>query len=233
MIAIISSTIKPSSDNEKFVSFYSPEERLEQTKYTITRLHESGFDSIFLVDNSPSLDLAQLQKLLQDFPKVKVYHLQQYQFINKGINELLMLLYLIKYLPSDQVIFKISGRYHPSSQFTKPQFVDLAVKSYDFNKKNGTVSTRGYWVKNAETLHRFLLECLTECSAYPERIVGIKSMMRLFLGNKNGINQRLNISIEFAAANILKVGNYQVNLLDRIGIVGYVAGVGQVEEITE
>jgi hypothetical protein len=233
MIAIISSTIKPVIKNEKAISFYSFEERLDQTKLTLVRLKEAGFDLIFLADNSPLLDQSELEKLLQDFKGVVIFHLRQYQFSNKGINELLMLLFLTGQLPPNEIIFKISARYYLSPEFKKPDFVDFAVKQYDFKRKTGTISTRGYWVKNTETLHRFLLSCFDELFAYPERIVGLKSLFRLLFVKKNVIDEPLNISIEFAAANVLKAGNYQVRLLDRIGIEGLVAGANNIEKITE
>ena len=111
--------------------------------------------------------------------------------------------------------------------------MDFAVKDYNYYKKNGTISTRGYWVKNAKTMERFLLSCLEELSAYPERIVGVKSLLRLLFAKKNGSDKRLNISIEFAAANVLKAGTYQVNLLNKLGIEGLVAGADSIEKITE
>jgi hypothetical protein len=223
MIAVVSSTIKPLIKEDKSLSFYSFDERLEQTRQTLTRLLECGFDSISLVDNSPLLDQSQLQQLLSDFPEVKVYHLLQYQFLNKGINELLMLLFLIERLPPDQNIFKISGRYYPSQDFKKPDFVDFAVRAYYFKEKSGVVTTRGYWVKDAATFHQFLLWCLDELFAYPERIVGVKSLYKKLFVEKNP-DDPLNISIEFAAANVLKSGYYNVTLLDNIGIEGLLAG---------
>jgi hypothetical protein len=233
MIAVVSSTIKPQIKNGKAVSLFSFEERLEQTKLTLVRLHEHGFEQVFLVDNSPQLNQPQLAELLRDFPDVKVFHLQQYQFLNKGVNELLMMLYLIQYLPADNPIFKISGRYCPSVEFRKPDFADFAFKPYHYHKKNGIVSTRGYWIKNAQIFERFLLSCLDELFAYPERVVGIKSLLRLLFVEKNVIGNPLNISIEFAAANVLKAGKYKVQLLDSMGIEGLIAGAGTYEKITE
>ena len=230
MVAIVSSTIKPLV--EKAVSFYSFEERLAQTLLTLVRLRDAGFDRVLLADNSPTLSQEELERLLQDFPDINVYYIPQYQFLNKGINELLMLLFLIRHIPPNQEIFKISGRYFPTRDFFKPAFTDFAFKAYDLNKKTGTVSTRGYWAKDAATLQGFLLRCLEEHFSYPTRVVGIKSMFRqVFSTNKMG--NRVNISIEFAAANILKADNYKILLLDNIGIEGYVAGSNKVEKLIE
>ncbi|MEO6852040.1 MAG: hypothetical protein ABI203_06690 [Mucilaginibacter sp.] len=233
MIAVVSSTIKPAPNDQRSVSCYPFEERLKQTKLTLAGLRDCGFKSIFLVDNSASMDGHELEALLSDFPEVNIYHLQQYQFLNKGVNELLMMLFLIQYLPPNENIFKISGRYYPGDKFKRPNFADFAVKDYQYRMKNGTISTRGYWVKDAGTYHRFLLSCMDELFAYPERITGLKSLFRLLFVKKDVVDDPLNISIEFAAANVLKAGKYKVSLLDAIGIEGYIAGYEPNKKITE
>jgi hypothetical protein len=228
MIALVSSTIKPST--KVGVSLYSYEERLEQTKLTITRLTEHGFTEIFLIDNSHELDQQQLEKLLPGFNNLKVYHIRHYQFTNKGLNELLMLLYLTDVIPLNRQIFKISGRYYPVEGFQKPDFIDFAVKWYDPDKKLGAVSTRGYWIKDAQTLQQFLLRCLQEWSVYSYRITGPVSLAKRLI-KKN--TEPLNISIELAAANVFRIFRYKVTLLENIGIEGLVAGVGHYEKISE
>lgn len=234
MIAVITSTIKPSAYHDSSRSFYSFTERLEQTKTTLVQLKECGFEKVFLVDNSPLLNQSELQQLLLDFPDVQIYHLQQYQFENKGVNEILMLLFIAAHLPAGQNIFKISGRYYPSSLFKKPAFKDFAFKQYNYKKRTGTISTRGYWVKDAQLLETFLLSTLNEVFAYPERIHGIKSFYKKFeqiFFNKAAVPY--NISIEFAGANVLKRGNYHISFLNHIGIEGLVAGADHVEKIIE
>jgi hypothetical protein len=232
MIAVVTSTIKPPTAYQK--SFYSFAERLEQTKTTLKRLEECGFTSIFLIDNSPLLNQTELQQLLHDFPNVQLYHLQQYHFDNKGINELLMLLYLTQHLPLNQPVFKLSGRYYPTASFKKPEFCDFAVKEYQYKKRNGTISTRGYWVKNTIILQTFLLNCLNEIFVYPERITGFRSLLVKL--EKKIFNKEitpLNISLEFAAANVLKRSSYSINFLPTIGVEGLIAGATQMERITE
>jgi hypothetical protein len=234
MIAVVSSTIKPREESGQKRSFYSFEMRLNQTRQTLTRLQECGFSTIYLVDNSPSLDQHALQKMLTDFSSVKVYHILQYQFTNKGINELLMLLFIAEHLTPNEPIFKISGRYYPTPSFVIPHFTDFAIKGYDYVSKKGTISTRGYWVKDAKTMQYFLQCCLTEVFTYPQRIVGIRSLLN---NTAQMIFKRpftpVNTSIEFAAANILKKGKYEVTQLSGIGIEGLVAGAVQHEKITE
>jgi len=231
MIAVVTSTIKPGTQDRSFFSF---EERLAQTKRTLTQLQAHGFSEIYIIDNSPALNLESLKELLKEFRNVNAYHILQFQFNNKGINELLMLLFLTDFLPAEGKIFKISGRYYPTASFFEPQFEDFAVRPYHYKKRTGTISTRAYWVKDASTMKKFLQNCLIEVNAYPERIVGLKSLgknlAKIFLKTKTS---PINISIEFAAANVLKNENYQVNLLEHIGIEGRVAGAGQLEKITE
>ena len=235
MIAVITSTIKPSAgDGQDIKSYYSYEERLVQTRATLSGLQSNGFDDLFLVDNSPFLNHIQLKELLSDFPQVKLFHIHQYQFVNKGVNELLMLLFIVKYLPAGENIFKISGRYYPTQLFRKPGFKDIAFKGYDFKNKTGTISTRAYWIKDAITFEGFLLKYLNEVFAYPERIVGARSLLKKF--NKlflKKMGESLNISIEFAAANVLKTGPYNITELDMINIEGLVAGASYKEKITE
>ncbi len=234
MIAVVTSTIKPVVENNPKRSFYTFAERLEQTKQTLTQLAACAFTAVYIIDNSPSLNQLELQQLLIDFPQVQVYHIQEYQFENKGINELLMLLYLCKHLPANQNIFKISGRYYPLAHFKKPNFSDFAVKSYHYHTRTGTISTRAYWVKDSEVLNQFLLSCLDEVFTYPKRVTGIRSLYNQFgqVFLNKAINP-INISIEFAAANVLKNGNYKATLVNNIGIEGLVAGADHIEKITE
>ena len=233
MIAIVSSTIQPLANPGQTISFYTFEERIEQTKQTLTALRRCGFTKIFLVDNSPLLARGQIQSVLAGFPELEVHHLLQYQFQNKGINELLMLLYMVAYLPANKNIFKISGRYCPDPSFVKPEFNDFAIKGYRYHSKLGTISTRGYWVKDTEVMHRFLLGSLNEIFSYPRRIVGLRSLYNKMKGVLGKHPPLINISIEFAAANTLKRENYRVTLLDHLGIEGYIAGADKMERITE
>src|SRR3569833_1614960 len=138
MIAVVSSTIKPVIKTREIANIYGFEDRLEQTKHTIARLLQVGFDEIYLVDNSPLLSQPQLQNLLQGYENVNLYHVPQYQFRNKGINELLMLLYATQFLPPNENIFKISGRYYPAENFEQPNKKDFAVKGHNYDKKTAT-----------------------------------------------------------------------------------------------
>ncbi|PAW93476.1 hypothetical protein CKK33_08225 [Mucilaginibacter sp. MD40] len=232
MIAVITSTLQPGNKSTR--GFYNDNERLAQTLQTVKSLYQHGFEHVYLVDNSPSLTEADLQSIFTGSRHLNVYHTNQYQFDNKGINEILMLLLLSEHLPKDQPIFKISGRYCLTEHFTVPDFPAFAVKGYEYHSRNGAVSTRGYWVKDADKLQCFLKDCLTEVFAYPERIVGIRSLIKktIQLAFKKPYIP-VNASIEFAAANVLKRGKLNVALLPQLGIRGLVAGNNQREEIIE
>ena len=232
MIAVVTSTVKPADGIN--AGLYSYENRLLQTKKTLTQLQQHGFEAIYMIDNSPSLDQSVLLKIFADFNTVKFYHVVQYQFANKGINELLMLLYISDKVVPNVPVFKISGRYSPTSLFNTHPFADFAVKGYDFYSRSGVISTRGYWVKDAGTLQRFLLSCLQEIFAYPQRITGIRSFInkacRAFFNKKFS---PVNISVEFAAANVLKKEKYKVTQVTHMGIEGMVAGSDKLEQLTE
>jgi len=228
MIAVITSTIKPSTDK----TYYTYEERLEQTIGTIKSLRRAGFSKIYLVDNSPLLNTDELTRLLKD-KDVEAYHIDQYQFSNKGINELLMLLYIYPRLAQNETIFKISGRYTVTPGFEKPAFEYMAVRSFDFNGKNSVISTRAYWVKNAQLFEAFLNDTLREVFAYPERVVGLRSFLKKFKNNFRQQGNTLNISIEFAAAQVLKRNGFKVTELKNLHIEGWVAGSDKPEKIIE
>jgi hypothetical protein len=229
MIAVITSTIKPAENK----SYYSYEERLEQTTGTIVSLRQAGFNKIYLVDNSPALSIEQLRQLIKDDENLEVHHVDQYQFTNKGINELLMLLYICPHLPVNDTIFKISGRYVVTSGFEKPNFDDFAVRSFHLSGNNKVISTRAYWVKNTLLFEDFLNATLREVFAYPERVVGIRSLLNKIKSSINKKTSLVNVSIEFAAANVLKRSNYNVSFLDKLKIEGLVAGSDRPEKIIE
>jgi len=233
MIAVVSSTIQPSIKDPRVINRYTYKERLNQTIETVDKLVDSGFRAIFLVDNSPELDTPRLKEILNGFPLVQPFHIRQFQFGNKGINELLMLLFLTDFLPQNETIFKISGRYYPITGFVKPEFQDFACKGYQFTNKNGIISTRGYWVKNSAIYQQFLMACLEEVFAYPERIVGPRSVMRVFFKKMRDSDHRFGISIEFAAANVLKSAAFDVTFVTQLGIEGLVAGSNYEEIIRE
>ncbi len=235
MIALISSCIKPFNPaNGTVKSFVNFDDRLKQTIYTIETLNTYPFSEIYLLDNSHDYDYAELVGLAGN--KLKIVNFKQYQFTNKGINELLMLLAIVDELPDNEPIFKISGRYYPNQYFNCAiaDGYDFKIVANDLYSKKGTISTRAYFVANKNIYKEFLLKCLNEVFIYPQRIVGIRSVL-------NTIKQLLkpstptqsNTSIEFASARVLKSGKYKLQFTDKMGIEGKIAGFEQADTISE
>ena len=229
MIAIITSTLQPA----KGKSYFSFEDRVLQTKESLLKLQGAGFHQVFLIDNSDTLDQYQVEQLLADFPFVEKFHCRQYQFENKGINELLMLLALCREIPSETPVFKISGRYYPNEHFSQPDFKDVAVKGEHFYNRTGIISTRAYWVKNKDLLKEILLKTLDVIYTYNHEVTDLKALFKAFLKLVGLKTIPLNLSIEFAMATALKAGNYHILFLNPIGLEGYIAGGDHLHQIKE
>jgi hypothetical protein len=233
MIAVITSCINPKTMPSITRSFFSLEERELQTIQTLERLKSAGFKQIILADNSYDYDYSKLNDAIEN---VNVIHLKQYQFLNKSINEALILLAVLDYIPSDTKIFKISGRYFPTDNFKleMDEGVDFKIKGFDFNGRRPVVSTRGYFVRDKIVYEEFLLSCLNEIYSYPYRIVGLRSLW-IFIKEffKPTLNTIPFISIEFAAARVLKKGQFKYELTDYLNIEGQIAGLKSKELIQE
>lgn len=235
MIALVTSCINPfkqQSDLSK--SYIDTEQRLNQTIATLNKLAAYDFNKIYLLDNSQSFDFS--LGLAETSAFLSVKHYQQYQFNNKGINELLLLLAILDELPDDEIIFKISGRYYPNEKFIcrLADGFDFKFKQYHFKSKKGAISTRGYFIRNKKVYEDFLLKCLNEVFAYPKRIVGLRSALNALNEIiKPLISAEYNTSIEFAAARVLKANAYKAELVDTIGIEGQIAGFKTLDLIKE
>ncbi len=214
-------------------SFFSLEERELQTINTLEKLKSAGFKQIILADNSAEYDFSKFGSAVDG---VQVIQLKQYQFANKSINEILILLSVLDDVPSDTKIFKISGRYFPTDNFKTEMddALDFKVKGFDFDTKRSTISTRGYFVKNKIVYEEFLLSCLNELYSYPYRIVGLRSFWNFI---QEFFNPKLKsgsyISVEFAAARVLKKGKFKYQLTDILNIKGHIAGLESKELIEE
>ncbi len=233
MIAIISSCINPKTMKARTRSFFSLAERELQTIQTLDQLKKVGFKQIILVDNSDHYDFSRLKSSIEN---VKVIHLKQYQFENKSINEILMILSILDEIPIGSKIFKISGRYFPRDDFKLDiiENIDFKIKGFDFQSRRPVISTRAYFVRNKEVYEAFLLSCLNEIYSYPYRIVGLRS---LWIFIKDFFKPRLRtistISIEFAAARVLKNGKFKFELTNDLNIEGQIAGLETKEFIKE
>ena len=233
MIAVITSCINPKKMTSTTRSFFSLEERELQTINTLKKLKEVGFKQIILADNSYEYDFSKLGSAIDD---VQIIRLQQYQFANKSINEILILLSILDYIPAGTKIFKISGRYFPVANFKLDMndTVDFKVKGFDFGGRKPVISTRGYFVRNKVVYEEFLLACLNEIYSYPYRVVGLRSFWR-FINEffKPKLKTSSNISVEFAAARVLKRGPFNFQLVDNLNIEGHIAGLKSKELIKE
>ncbi len=233
MIAIVTSCINPKEMPNLTRSFFSLEEREMQTIHTLKRLKEVGFKQIILADNSFDYDFSKLESVLDE---VKVIHLKQYQFINKSINEVLMLLSILDEIPENTKIFKISGRYFPSPNFNMEMSdeTDFKVKGFEFETKRAVITTRGYFVRNKVIYEEFLLNCLNEIYSYPYRVVGLGSLFKFIKEFfKPSLKKTTNVSVEFAAARALKMGKFKYTLIDNLNIEGQIAGLESKELIKE
>lgn len=233
MIAVITSCINPKDEITFTKSYFSLEEREAQTLKTINELSKIGFSQIILADNSYKYDFSKLQ--LQN-KNLKIIHFQQYQFENKSINEILILLSTLAHIPAATKIFKISGRYFPTDNFRAhlDDNIDFKVKGFDFDSNRPVISTRGYFVKNKVIYEQFLLSCLNEIYSYPYRVVGFRSFW-IFLIDfvKPKLRTMSYISVEFAAARVLKKGSFKYQLTDILHIEGQIAGLQTKELIKE
>jgi hypothetical protein len=226
MIAIITSTIAPASKNLFFEkrSSYSVEERLKQTLITVESLQKHGVNEIYLFDNSSIEDF---EKFKQYFENISIFNIPQYQFNNKSINEHLLILTGLIHLPDNQPIVKISGRYKLNDKFTFRDLekYDFILKTSEFEKSNGTISTRCLMVKNKKILEDVLTTSLFELFGYNLRVVGIRSginFLKSFLSPK--LNTEPTIAIELSMAKAIKYKKYHYQLVDLIGVEGLAAG---------
>lgn len=233
MIAVVTSCINPKSTKYLNRSYFSLEDREKQTVQTLKKLKEVGFRKIILADNSYEYDFSKLEKALTG---VELIHLLQYQFANKSINEILILLSILDHIPDHTQIFKISGRYYPTGNFEMKldNDIDFKVKPFDFNSRRPVISTRAYFVKDKEVYEEFLLNCLNEIYSYPYRIVGLRSLYTFIKEFFNPSVRKHNyISVEFAAARVLKYGKFKYSLTKMLNISGYIAGLKSRELIEE
>lgn len=233
MVALVTSTLCPS---DKAFSFFNEEERYSQTIQTVRKLSCKGFSEIYIFDNS-SKKINGNQFIHDSGCRVNFIQNCQYTFSNKGMNEALLILNNLNHLPANQPIFKISARYYPTDQFN-PEILrlvsaDFIGKGYNFTKREGLFSSRGYVVKNRNLLEKILVLAIEDMMAYGKGIYGVRSAINylrsLFVLQTGSPFQ---ISMEHAFARILKM-HFSYQLLENIGIEGYIAGAKQMELVSE
>lgn len=234
MIALVTSTLNPA----KAYSSFTPAERLDQTLNTLGKLYEADFTDVYFFDNS--IETTNLAAIAKNYPDVKIHHNPQYSFENKGLNESLLILNQIHQLPSDQPIFKISGRYYPTSAFSFLRYQELlkskeliGIGSHFHGHKTASFITRAYFIKDRGVLEDMLVLAVEEMISYSKGIHGIRSFLDAI---KNVISPTLGafyqLSLEQAFARIAKKkDNYM--LIDRLSIEGYIAGNAQKQFVSE
>lgn len=224
MVAFITSTIyPPSATYQNAISPYSNSERLLQTIETVQSLKKSGISKIILIDNSES----KYQDIIKShFTDTILISINQYQFKNRGLTEILMLLCALSQieLKEDEPILKISGRYLLTGEITSIN-ADFKFKGYNYKNNTGTVSTRCYLVKNKEVYIKLLKLALSEIYRYSLRSVGIRSVLAYLyqLIRPSSIDEPT-MSIEMAICKVLKYHKYEVEIVEKIGVEGYIGG---------
>lgn len=226
MLAIITSTIFPDeiSRNGDVRNVISPHLRLEQTLETITSLQEYGFNDIYLFDNSGDNWEKSADKCLAD---IHLFKINTYQFSNKGINEVLLLLQSLKHIPENTPILKLSGRYKILCDFKfEINGYDLAARYFKSPGGRFTMHTSCYLIRDKAFFEIFLKTSLEEHYAEYARANNKKSLRRFIKNNilKKGesfSDPPLPIEFSFATAiNIckLKYNNLKYNICE--GIAG-------------
>lgn len=230
MIAVVSSTLFP-GDGPAYGerrSAVAPEERVRQTQASVASLVRAGYPTIFLADNSTGAWPPGTEASLSP---ARVFRIQGvHEFRNKGLSELFMLLQLLKELPADVALLKLSGRYTLAANISdRLAGADVAAR---WDPVEGGISTRCYLVRDTSVFHRFLECTLNEVFGYPARIRGPRSFWRIV---RNSLRPDADAtryfdppeSIEQAAGRALQRGTFQVRRLDVLGVEGVLGGSGE------
>jgi hypothetical protein len=225
MIAIVTSTIFPlaATKHTQYRETISSSDRLDQTKQTIVSLKEHGFEKIYLFDNSGFQWGEGTEALL--YP-AEILKFNTFQFENKGLSELYMLLCGLVNIPENIPIFKISGRYTLNQKINNSLIFEYNFIGKFFDKDK-TISTRGYYFQDKQTMYRVLHLALNYVYAYPSKVVGPGSLLRII---QNAFNPNLekkfyesSISIErgiYKAIKECKLSTLQLEELNISGISG-------------
>jgi len=229
MIGVISSTIYPPEQpgHDGMRTWMSPEMRLQQTQQTVTSLLNAGISEIYLADNSGDQWIQSTANLLKP---AMVHVFKHYQYKNKGISELYLLLSILEYISSSIPILKISGRYTLEKSISHTIIdADIGGKFYRHGCHDYSLSTRCYVVRNKDVYKTFIERTLREVYRYQSRIVGIRSFVRilknsLFPGNDSYPYEDPRTSIEGAAARVLSIYQYRVNQIEMLGVNGQLGG---------
>jgi hypothetical protein len=230
VIAVVSSTLFPSDDpiygNRR--SALTSEERIRQTQASVESLVRCGYGPIFIADNSvggwrPETDAQLAPAQVHRFPSA-------YQFRNKGLSELFLLLQMVDELPPDEPLLKLSGRYSVRDNISA-QLNGADVAAF-WDPVNGGISTRCYMLRDRTVFKRLLEDTLNEEYGHATRISGPRSLVRII---RNSIRPAEDDSryfdppdsIEQAAARALARRGYRVQRLPALGVDGVVGSSGE------
>jgi hypothetical protein len=230
VIAVVSSTLFPSDrpiyGNQR--SALTSEERIRQTQASVESLVRYGYGPIFIADNSvedwpPQLDAQLAPARVHRFPST-------YQFQNKGLSELFLLLRMVDELPPDLPVLKLSGRYSLRDNISA-QLNGADVAAF-WDPVNGGISTRCYMVRDRAVFKRLLEDTLNEEYGHPTRIAGPRSLLRIV---RNSLRPAADDSryfdppdsIEQAAARAIERRGYKVHRLPALGIEGVGGSSGE------
>ncbi len=220
MIAIITSTIFPEAATIKtsYRESISCNDRLVQTIQTIKSLTDHNFSEIYLFDNSGFKWDKKVESQLQP---AKIIKFNTFQFDNKGLSELYMLLHGLSVIPNDIPILKISGRYLLNDKVNE-ELLRLNQFAGKFNKD--TISTRAYYFSSKNIMYEVLYAALNYMYAYKHKIVGFRSLFNViknaFFNNKNTSFYDTSISIEKGMYNAIKSSKIKTYKLPKINVSG-------------
>lgn len=224
MIAIITSTIfpAPATTTTSYRGSIDYQDRLMQTVETIKSLVDLQFSAIYLFDNS---GFNWEETVENQLSPAKIIKFNMFQFDNKGLSELYMLLHGLSVIPNDIPILKISGRY-----ILEQKLNDELLKKVDFAGKFNpdTISTRAYYFKTREAMQNVLYVALNNMYAYKHKIVGFRSLFKVmqnaFFDNGQSSFYDTTISIErgmFNAIKKLKLKTQHMPVIHVSGISGH------------
>lgn len=179
MIAVVSSCVAPSvlPSHDGARTTLTPEVRLQHTRGTVDSLLALGVQQIFIADNSTG---SWLVDRADELAPAKVISFTQPPIRNKGIGEMWLLLGALEYLPENEPIMKISGRYRvgPATELKLQESDDVVGKVYQHGRVL-SLSTRCYLMRDRSVATRLWLRTMDEIYAEAARIHGPRSLLRI------------------------------------------------------
>lgn len=223
MTAIVSSTIWPSSEpiHGGVRSVFSVEERATQTADTVRSLRALGIDRVVVADNSERLP----DTLPGALNESEIIRIPGLHFQNKGISEAWLIASLVGRIALRGPLLKVSGRYTvgalPAINWSD---VDIAGCYSD-----SLLTTRCFAIRNSHVLGALMQSALREMYAYPTRIVGPRSLLRivrssLFPGRHEYPYHDPTISLEMGCTLAIRHNHLRFSHISSFGVKGVFGG---------